>query len=250
MSEAFVDVREARGGLTFDWKRSGRRPFWLLFFILLSIVGHAACFYLFRVVYPPQKRELVSAVEVTILDPSDPATRRVLARIDDRVVALDSRGIPESLAAITGSGTRFRPFFEGYQPELRELPRFELESRIPFFPSGNLFLPPIDSANRELPSKVPAAPFKPVASIRWVASIRQVLRDFEWTPVATVQRPVENDEALFYIGIDRFGKVVHAIPEKSAGALMDAALLISLRQMRFSPVKYRGIDWAWVTFRW
>jgi hypothetical protein len=250
MSETFVDVREARGDLTFDWKRSGRRPFWLLFFILLSSVGHVACFYLFRVVYPPQQRELVRAVEVTILDPSDLPTRRVLARIDDRVVALDSCGTPESLAAITGSGTRFSPFFEGFLPELRELPRFELEPSIPFFPPGNLFLPPIDSANRELPSKVSAAPFKPVASIRWEVSNRQVLRDFEWTPVTEVQRPVENDESLFYIGIDRFGQVVHALPEQSAGALMDAFLLTSLRQMRFSPVKYRVIDWAWVTVRW
>ena len=250
MSEAFVDIRKAHGDLTFDWKRSGRRPFWLLLFILLSGVGHAAWFYLFRVVYPPQKREIVSAVEVTILDPSDLATRRVLARIDDRVVALDSRGISESLEAITGSGTRFSPFFEGYQPQLRELPRFELESRVPFFPSGNLFLPPIDSVIKELPSKVPAVPFKPVASIRWVGSNRQVLRDFEWAPVTEVQRPVEHDESLFYIGIDRSGKVIHALPEQSAGALMDAALLTSLRQMRFSPVKYRVIDWAWVTVRW
>jgi len=250
MSEVFVNVRGERGDLTFDWKRSGRRPFWLLFFILLSSVGHAACFYLFRVVYPPQKRELISAAEVIILNSSDPLTRRVLNRIDDRVVALDSRGAPESSGAMTASGTRFRPFFEGYQPKLRELPRFELDARPPLFPPGSLFLPSIDPGHRKSPSKVSATPFKPVASIRWVAGKRQILRGFEWLPLAEVQRPAENDESLFYIGVDRLGQVVHALPEQSAGALMDAALLTCLRQMRFSPVKYRVADWAWVTVRW
>lgn len=250
MSETFAGSPEERGVLTFDWKGSGRRPFWLLFFILLSCIGHLACFYLFRVVYPPQKRELVSAAVVTILDPSDLLTSRVIARIDDRVLALDSSDNMDSLESLTASGIRFSPFFEGYQPQLRELPRFEIESRSSLFPAGSLFLPPIDSVNGELPPKVSKASFKPMANIQWHDRDREVLRDFEWIPSDEMQRPVDNDEALFYVGVDRFGQVIHAIPEQSVGAEMDSVMLTALRQMRFSPVKYPMIDWAWITFRW
>ena len=248
MNETLTD--SSRPTLTFDWQPSGRRPFWLLFFILLSCIGHLLCFYLFRVVYPPQKRELVSATVVTILDPSDLLTSRVLARIDDRVLALDASENMGSLESLTGSGIRFSPFFEGHQPQLRELPKFEPEARAPLFPAGGLFLPPVASAKKKLPPKVSEGSFKPTASIQWNGRDREVSRDFEWIPSDEIQRPVDNDESLFYVGVDRFGQVMHAIPEQSAGSQMDAALLRALRKMRFSPVEYRMIDWAWITFRW
>ena len=248
MSETLTD--SPGSALTFDWQQSGRRPFWLLFFIVLSCIGHLVCFYLFRVVYPPQKRELVSAASVTILDPSDLLTSRVLARIDDRVLALDASENMGSLESLTGSGIRFSPFFEGHQLQLRELPKFEPEARSLLFPAGGLFLPPVSSASKELPAKVSEASFKPMAGIQWIGRDREVSRDFEWVPSDEIQRPVDNDESLFYVGVDRFGQVLHAIPEQSAGSQMDSALLTALRKMRFSPVEYRMIDWAWITFRW
>ncbi|MCP4848626.1 MAG: hypothetical protein GY899_11840 [Verrucomicrobiaceae bacterium] len=250
MSETFASSSGESGVLIFDWVGSGRRPFWLLFFILLSCIGHLACFYLFRVVYPPQKRELVTTAAVTILDPSDLLTSRVLARIDDRVLALDSSDNMDSLKPLTSSGIRFSPFFEGYQPQLRELPLFEVETRNSLFPAGSVFLPPIDSPQGKSPLKVSKAPFIPIASIHWSDRDRAVLRDFEWVAADDIQRPADNDEALFYVGVDRFGQVIHAIPEQSAGAQMDSVLLTALRQMRFSPVKYPMLDWAWITFRW
>ena len=248
MSEMVKD--NAENILTFNWKESGRRPFWLLFFILLSCVGHLVCFYLFRVVYPPQKRELVSAATVTILDSSDLLTSQVLAKINDRILALDGSDNMEALSALTDTGIRFRPFFEGYQPPLRELPRFETDVKASFFPAGGLFLPPINSRAGKLPPQTSEVLFKPVVSIDWEDRERKVLREFEWMPTVEVQRPLDSDECLFYVGVDRFGQVIHALPEQSAGGLMDSELLIALRKMRFASAEYSMIDWAWISFRW
>ena len=55
---------------------------------------------------------------------------------------------------------------------------------------------------------------------------------------------------MFYVGVDRFGQVIHALPEQSAGGLMDSELLIALRKMRFASAEYSMIDWAWISFRW
>jgi hypothetical protein len=248
MSTTFNDSSDR--SLTFDWKESGRRPFWLLFFILLSCIGHLFCFYLFRVVYPPQNRELVSTATVTILDPSDLLTSRVLARIDDRVLALGGSDNMDALEALTGTGIRFSPFFEGYQPQLRELPRFEPEARGPFLPADGLFLPPVHSRVAGPPPKTTEISFNPVAIIDWEERERAVLRKFEWVPSGEVQRPLDSDECLFYVGVDRSGQVTHAIPEQSAGTRIDSELLMALRRMRFSPTEYTMIDWAWITFRW
>ncbi len=250
--DAIAEAREARGGLTFDWRRGGSRPFWLLLFLILSVAGHALCFSLFQVVYPPQKRELIQSVEVTVLDPADPLTRDVLSRIDDRAVALDAR----TTLALQGqpmeeSAVRFRPFFRGYRPRLRTLPPLDTGESGSLLPAGSVVLPPVAAAPpRRAPAGGPGAASPPDIQLRWQADRRELSKGFEWQPGAPPVRPPDVDQAAIYIGIDRTGMVVHALPEQGVGLEMDAAILSALRAMRFAPEGGGGIDWAWATVRW
>ena len=253
MSDAITEARAAQGGLTFDWGRgAGGRPVWLVFFVLVSVIGHAACFYLFQVVYPPQKRELLRPVEVTVLDPSDPLTSDVLRRIDDRVVAFDARGSLGALGVPADlNEVNFHPFFENYEPALRDLPPAESETPT-LFAAGRLYLPPPTGAvSPEVPEKASPVPeMKPVIKLRWGARVRKVVRPFVWKPDPPVARPQDSEVAVFYIGVDRTGRIVHSLPEQSAGTEMDGALHRALRGTRFAPADGEGIDWGWAEIRW
>jgi hypothetical protein len=251
-ADAIDAAREARGGLTFDWKRSASRPFWLMFFLVISVAGHVVCFSLFRVVYPPQKRELIQSLEVTVLDPSDPLTRDVLSRIDDRAVVLDARSALDLPGlSMAESEVRFQPFFQNYRPQLRELPPFGSGGSAPLLPPGSVVLPPIAGATAATPPAITAPlALQPIVEFRWQDEAREIVEPFDWSPVTPVQRPAEIDQTVLYIGIDRFGHVLHALPERGAGVEMDAAVLRALRAMRFAAKDAEAIDWAWATVRW
>ncbi len=253
MSDALSEAREAQCGLTFDWSKKGwRRPFWLLFFVGASFIVHSAGFYFFRVVYPPQKRELLSAFSVTVLDPAQPLTRDVLSRIDDRVVAFDARGtldLPGSNHE--ESAVHFRPFFRDYEPALRELPPPGGAGEMSLFPKGRLFMPPPSTAKTTVPAADPESGFfRPTASIRWQGGGREVLRRFEWVPQGGMIRPPDIDCSVVYVGVDRSGRVIHALTEKGAGLEIDMAIYRAVRAMRFSKSEAPGLDWAWITVRW
>jgi len=253
MSDALSEAREAQGGLTFDWSKKGwRRPFWLLFFVGASFVFHSFGFYFFRVVYPPQKRELLSAYSVTVLDPAQPLTRDVLSRIDDRVVAFDARGALDLPGTDhEESSVHFRPLFRDYEPALRELPPPGGAGEASLFPKGRLFMPPSNPGRAEVAAADPESDFfQPIASIRWEGGEREVLRGFEWVPQEGVVRPPHIDRSVVYIGVDRSGHVTHALTEQGAGPEIDMAIYRAVRGMRFSKSAMSGMDWAWITVRW
>ena len=255
-ASAIEEAREQRGGLTFDWSLKKGRPFWLVFFILLSVFGHAAAFYLFQVVYPPQKRELLRPMEVTVLDPRDPLSRHVLSRIDDRVVAFDARATLEIPGEEMPSSTvRFHPFFEGYEPSLRELPPLRTRPSGLFVP-GKLYLPAPSGAKVEPVVPPKAAPISPLVHFEWEGEARAVLTPFPWDPAKAPARPDDETgnavyDALYYLGIDVTGRVAHCLPDQSAGAEMDALIMPAIEAMEFaaSPRK-RGIEWVWAHVSW
>lgn len=244
---------------TFDWDRPKGRPFWLLMFVLLSVVGHGACFYLFRVVYPQQKRELLKPMKITVLDPSDPMTAGVLSRIDDRVVSFDSRitldlpgepaeGSPESEIRRT---ELYVPFYKNYRPQMLKLPPLDEEQGARLFPTGRVFLPlPENVSLKPPPLPAQSPPSAPSVTVRWEGPARPVVAAFEWSEDAITRRPADVYHSTVHIGVDRAGRVVHALPESGAGAEMDAAILSGLRAMRFGEGSGETVDWGWVEVRW
>lgn len=75
-------------GKVFTWTRDKRLWLHLTAFLIFSILIHGSGFYLFKVVYPSPVRVETEPESITVMDPTDPATRSVLQRLLDRTVFL------------------------------------------------------------------------------------------------------------------------------------------------------------------
>ena len=89
-----------------------------------------------------------------------------------------------------------------------------------------------------------------MATYLWATEERTSLTPFQWQDDINANIPNGIDGLNIHIGIDRFGRVVHSLPEKSAGNELDEAVIRALRSMRFSSVSAEEITWAMVTITW
>ena len=251
MNSGILGAEDSKSVLTFDWVARAKRPFWILAFSFLSLLGHVLCFYLFSVVYPPQKRELLNELEVTVLDSSNPQAQSFLKHIDDRFIALDQ----ETTAGVLGqdlsdTAVRFEPFFENYSSQFKTIPPFSGENTGRFFPSGSLYLPPPNGREIKESNNLRENEVKPVVTFIWDKEKRSSVSPFEWHDKNEINISNGIDSLNIHIGVDRFGRVVHLLPERSLGKEIDKAIIRSLRSMRFSSVSVEGITWAMVTINW
>src|SRR4030095_8853916 len=69
-------------GMTFHWEVKRRWHTVLPGFILISLIVHAATFFIFRVTYPPQASMAAPPPEVTVLDPNRPDHQALLRWIE------------------------------------------------------------------------------------------------------------------------------------------------------------------------
>ena len=113
MSQSMSNIKRDGFISIFDWINRARRPFWIIFFVIISLVAHVVCFYLFSVVYPEQKRSTLKPMEITILDLDNPKSKSIMNQIDDRLIILDQD--VNSVIAVNEplkSGVEFKPFFK------------------------------------------------------------------------------------------------------------------------------------------
>jgi hypothetical protein len=251
MNSAILGSENSKSVFTFDWVSRAKRPFWIVAFSLLSLLGHVLCFYLFSVVYPPQKRELLNELEVTVLDSSNPQAQSFLKHIDDRFIALDQEATAGVLGQdLSDTAVRFEPFFENHSSKFKTIPPFSSEDTGRFFPSGSLYLPPPNGRAIKGYNNLRVDEVKPVVTFLWDKEKRSTVSPFEWHDESEINIPNGIDSLNIHIGVDRFGRIVHLLPEKSAGKEIDKAIIQSLRAMRFSSVSLEGITWAMVTINW
>ncbi len=81
-------LEEDERGRVFTWTREKRVWLHLSAFLLFSVLIHGSGFYLFKVVYPSPVRGGTEPDGITVMEPTDPATRSVLQRLSDRTVYL------------------------------------------------------------------------------------------------------------------------------------------------------------------
>ena len=89
MSQVLSESKDHGFVSIFDWINRSKRPFWFIFFGFISLVAHIACFYLFSIVYPDQKRSTLKPMEITVLDLDNPKSKSIMNQIDDRLIVLD-----------------------------------------------------------------------------------------------------------------------------------------------------------------
>jgi len=86
--------------LLFDWDSPRGRKVAITIFLALSFVGHALCFYIFQIVYPPTIALLPPPARVTLITPASEEGRTLLRWIDseDPALAFTTRRPPEGAA--------------------------------------------------------------------------------------------------------------------------------------------------------
>jgi hypothetical protein len=120
MASALIEEeRPDERGKVFAWARD--RGLWLHFsaFLTFSVLVHGAGFYLFKVVYPSPVRVEAEPDSITILDPTDPASRAAIRHLSDRTIYLTAPSDKtEVRLGLEAGRVHFAPAFRRVRMEL------------------------------------------------------------------------------------------------------------------------------------
>ncbi len=236
--------------LLFSWDSSGRRRTMLAAFLLLSLMAHAVCFYLFQIVYPTPVALLPPPARVTFIAPDSEEGRTLLRWIDaeDPAVAFTTHPVPGApLRALPT--TEHEPSYSRMGPMLKELPTLKPDLRVP---------------SSRPPTAVHFGSRKTVStkgSARTYISFSKELDQFG-APVQFKSEfaPSSEDtpEALrFRVAVNDLGEIRYCLPIKSSGdpALDEQARLQIIRSRFPHSRRARGksesaLVWGTATVHW
>lgn len=230
--------------LTFPWKKPRGMFLVLPGFLALSLIAHAATFFLFQVVYPQRVSIPRPAPQVSLLLPSVPEHRSILRRIeaeDPALIATTAGAEPDGLLEVP-----YRPSFAA----IRTAPRAIAEATpASFFPPARPPLAIIRSAAP--PPAAQALLHKPQPTTLSIAGPLKArfpanpptlaLREKSTTPL---------EPAEFLIGVTERGEVRYTFLQKSSGAAaIDDEAATHLRALTFlhgdSPIAWGFVSFAW-----
>src|SRR5215831_15499398 len=215
--------------LLFSWDSARRRGSMLAAFLVLSLVAHALCFYLFQIVYPTPVAVLPPPARVTFIAPDSEEGRTLLRWIDAEDPALAFTTDPP-LGTKVGALPKAEdvPSYSALGPILKEIPALRPDLRIP---SSR---PP--SAVRVLSRKTASA----VGAGRTYISFSSDLEQFG-VPSVPQSRFVasngETPEALrFRVAVNDVGEIRYCFAFNSSGdPALDEQGRLQLVRSRFSP---------------
>jgi len=236
--------------LLFGWDSARRRRTTLVTFLVLSLMAHALCFYVFQIVYPPPVALLPPPGRVTFIAPYTEEGRSLLRWIDaeDPAVAFTTDPAPGArLGALPR--TEHLPSYSTVEPALKELPPLKLDLRIP---SSR---PP--SAVKSI-SRTTASPRG--ASITYI-SFSKELDEFGAPIVPQSGFETSNEETpetvRFRVAVNDLGEIRYCLPANSSGdpALDEQARLQVIRtrfvQTRQTDAKPgSSLVWGVATIQW
>jgi outer membrane biosynthesis protein TonB len=213
--------------LLFSWDSSRTQKAALLAFLALSLLAHAVCFYVFQVVYPPIVTLLPPPARVVLITPASEEGRTLLRRIDaeDPAVAFTTHRPPEAkLRALPR--VEHVPSYHAIEPTLKELPRFEVDSRAP---------------ESQPPGPVPLKRQQSAPAAGVLSTSVSFSSELEAFGVATLPplkfdaSTAETPEAIqFRVAVSRLGEVRFCFPMNSSGdPALDAQARLYLARCRF-----------------
>jgi hypothetical protein len=236
--------------LLFNWDSPRRRRAAFLAFLAVSLLAHAACFYVFQVVYPPAITLLPPPARVALITPASEEGRTLLRWIDaeDPAVAFTTHRPPEArLRALPK--VEHVPSYHAMEPTLKALPPLKVDSRAP-------------------DSQPPAAvPFMRQKSAFAAGSIStSVLFSNELKALGPAALPElkfvssngETPEAIrFRVGVNRLGEIRYCFPVNSSGDPgLDEQARLYLTRCRFSRAGSgdgkldASLTWGIATIEW
>ncbi|HEU0209317.1 MAG TPA: hypothetical protein VFQ78_10105 [Candidatus Udaeobacter sp.] len=236
--------------LLFHWDSPRRQKAMLASFLVLSLVAHALCFYIFQVVYPTPIAVMPPPARVTFITPNSDEGRTLLRWIDaeDPALAFTTHLPPGATLRILPSVEHVASY-SASRPMLKDLPPLKPDLRIP---------------SSRLPGAVPslsrkAAPAE-VASKTLIDFSKNIDR-FGASSVPQTRFAASTKEApealQFRVAVNDFGEVQYCFAINSSGdpALDEQARLKVIRS-RFPPRE--GTDanrtfsliWGMATIEW
>ena len=132
MSAYASPARTATAPLIFSWAPPRKRRLALIVFLILSLLLHALCFYIFQIVYPPTVALLPPPARMTLISPDNSESLALLRWVEaeDPALATTTQRTPEAKSFVLPS-IEHRPFYATHQPKLRTLPPLAPDLSIP-----------------------------------------------------------------------------------------------------------------------
>lgn len=240
--------------LTFHWSKPVRKARGLGFWMLVVLVGMAAFFYLFQVVYPQAQRFTPVPHYVVALNPADPAARELMNKVQD----IDFLILPPSSEA-TGAvnleehSPVFHPTFERHNLQLQDLPHKNFT-----VPPARLLqtdapvLPPLDlSGLKPVTATVnPVVNTSPLSMrLSGPLALRAMVRPPDLSGLALSDPPA----CRFQLGVKADGSVSVALPVASMESAETMQKLAAILQgIRFAPASAEASApvWGTASFEW
>ena len=118
--------------LLFDWDSPRPQKAVLAIFVVLSLIAHAFCFYVFQIVYPTPVALLPPPAGVTFIAPDSEQGRTLLRWIDaeDPALAFSTHAPPDTKLD-TISKAKHEPSYSALGPLLKKIPASKPDLRVP-----------------------------------------------------------------------------------------------------------------------
>jgi hypothetical protein len=236
--------------LLFGWDSPRRRRAAIMGFLVLSLLAHAVCFYVFQIVYPPTVTLLPPPARVALITPASEEGRTLLRWIDaeDPAVAFTTHRPPEArLRALPK--VEHVPSYHAMEPTLKELPPLEIESRTP---------------ESQPPGPVPFVRQKSVYAAGPIPTSVSFSSELDAFGVATLlplkffASTGETPEPIrFRVAVNRLGEIRYCFPMNSSGDPgLDEQARLYLTRCRFSQTPQGDarsdafLTWGIATIEW
>jgi hypothetical protein len=238
--------------LVFSWAPPRKRRRTLVVFLILSLLLHALCFYIFQIVYPPTVALMPPPARVTLISPDDPESLALLRWVEaeDPALTTTTQRLPETKSFLLPP-VQHRPSYASHQPKLKTLPPLLPDLSIP----SSAAIGPVRLPRMKANASAPGLARKTTANFADLPAAlgEPVFPDFKFR----LTRPDAPANARFRVAIDERGAIRFCFLIESSGdpALDEQARnflqLCRLKIKEDSPVTNgTALFWATATILW
>jgi hypothetical protein len=236
--------------LLFSWDAPRHRTPTLAVFLVLSLMAHAICFYLFQIVYPTPLALLPPPARVTFMSSNSEEGRTLLRWIDAEDPAVAFTTLPPPGAKLGAlPKTDHLPSYSTIKPILKELPPLRPDLRIPSSQPPN----PVHFAARKTDFSR--------GTVKTRISFSKELDQFG-TPTlpqsSFATSTEETPETLrFRVAVNNLGEIRYCFPINSSGdPALDTQARLQVLRSRFSQNGQTEVEpasslvWGVATIQW
>ena len=238
--------------LVFSWAPPRKRRRALIVFLILSLLLHALCFYIFQIVYPPTVALMPPPARVTLISPDDPQSLALLRWVEaeDPALTTTTQRLTETKSLVLPP-VQHRPSYASHQPKLKTLPPLLPDLSIP----SSAAIGPVRLPRMKAIVSAPGLSRKTTANFADLPAAlgEPVFPDFTFRLI----RPDAPANARFRVAIDEHGAIRFCFLIESSGdpALDEQARnflqLSRLQTKENSPVTNgTALFWTTATILW